>query len=92
MNKRFVIRHVTRDEVLTHNGFVPRERKSSKGPVSDDKGAMEFGVEEDARQYLAAIGMQHANHVITLGEFIEEQELGVGQVSLQDFYGLRGEL
>jgi len=61
---KYCVRHVRLDEVLTHHGFMPRERQTKRGVLTDDKGAITFYSEQDARLHLKALGMDFAGHSI----------------------------
>ena len=89
MRQRLVIRHATRDEVLTQGGFYSRERQTASGPVKDDVGAMEFTSEADARSWLVYLGIADAGHqIVQREEKGKIEEGGVGQVKIEEFYGL----
>ena len=91
MNTKYCIRHVTRNEVLTHHGFMPRERPVKRGGVvsmiTDDKGAILFYSEADARLHLRAQGMEQAGHaVVHYEEKFDDPQGGVAPLKIDDYH------
>jgi len=89
---KLVVRHATRDEVLTHHGFTPREHHTSTGLITDDTGAMEFSQPGDARAFMRLMGLDPEAHRIVAYESKTTQDYGVAAVKTEDFFGVRGDV